>query len=91
MTLVCPSAQIVTEKGCEIALDNYTADTNLVDGCTDLSIYTFTQSPVAGINLVNGIYTVNITVTDINNNTANCNFLLEVDLILPTVPTISGN
>ena len=90
-TIICPAYQIATGKGCEIALDDYTGDIELMDACADLSIYTFTQSPVVGTGLANGMHTITLIVTDINNNTANCTFTLEVDLTPPAVPTISGN
>lgn len=89
--LVCPSNQIISDKGCSISLEDYTNAISLMNACTDLSIYTFTQSPLATSNLTNGIYPITITVTDVNNNMANCTFLLEVDLVPPTVPTIFGN
>ncbi len=89
--IVCPSNQILTEKGCEIILDDYTDDVNLIDACTDQSIYTFTQSPILGTSLITDVYTITVTVTDVNNNTATCTFLVEVNLIPLTVPTISGN
>jgi len=57
-----------------------TSDIDLIDTCANES-YTITQSPVIGTGLADGIHTITVSVTDINNNTANCTFLLEVDLI----------
>lgn len=90
-TIICPAPQVITGKGCEIVLDDYTGDIELLDACSDSSIYTFTQSPLIGTGLVDGMHTVTVVVTDVNNNTANCTFILEVDLIPPPVPIISGN
>ena len=90
-TLICPANQTITGTGCDITLTNYTTDVSLINACTDTSIYTFTQSPIDSTALANGIYTVTLTVTDINNNTTDCTFFVEIDLIPPPVPTISGN
>ena len=90
-TITCPTNELITGKGCEIALDDYTTDIELMDTCADLSIYTFSQSPVIGTGLANGMHTITLIVSDVNNNTANCTFILEVDLIPPAVHTISGN
>ena len=90
-TIVCPSNQTITEKACEVILDDYTDDATLIDACTDESIYTFTQSPIQGVSLLTDVYTITLTVTDVNNNTAACTFLVDVNLLPITVPTISGN
>ena len=90
-TILCPAYQTITDKGCGLALGNYTNDIELMDACTDLTIYTFTQSPLIGTILPDGMHTITLMVTDVNNNTANCTFIVELDLIPPPVPTISGN
>ena len=90
-TLVCPSVQQITGKGCSIALADYTTAVDLIGGCTDLNIYTFTQSPLISTDLPTGFHTITIMVTDVNNNSATCDFIIEVDLIPPPVPTIFGN
>jgi len=90
-TLICPANQTITGKGCDILLADYREDVSLINGCSDMSIYTFTQSPMDSIILANGIHPITITGTDVNNNQADCTFFVEVDLTLPSVPTISGN
>jgi len=90
-TITCPATQIATGKGCELVLEDYTDAIELLDACSDTSIYTLTQSPLVGTGLTDGMHTVTVIVTDVNNNTATCTFDVVVDLIPPPVPIISGN
>ena len=73
----CPPNQAVLYDTGE---DFYTVPTYAVseeDNCT--SVPTVVQSPSAGTQLPQGIYTVMIDVTDDEGNTASCSFTLSVE------------
>jgi hypothetical protein len=72
----------VTEQvnaGCDFSIPSYTALVNAFDNCdNDL---TYTQDPIAG-TIISGFATtqlVTITVTDDNNNSTQCTFVITLD------------
>ncbi len=61
------------------------------DNCTDLADLIFTQDPIIGTVLNDGVYTINVTVSDLSSNTTNCSFILTVDSTLSTDSEILEN
>ncbi len=89
-TISCPENQNLTlDANCNATLPDYRNLANLEDNCAPLSELTLAQMPAAGTILTghNTVTTVTLTVTDGNENTANCIFGVQLDD--PVAPTIS--
>jgi hypothetical protein len=84
-TITCPTTQILAlGANCSATLPNYAGMVTPGDGC---GVQSVTQSPAAGATVSGaGNMTVTLTVTDVNNNTAQCTFTVaKVDNTAPTI------
>lgn len=82
-TITCPATQtLALGANCSAVLPDYTNLANAGDNC---GVQSVTQSPPAGTPVSNtGNMTVTLTVTDVNNNTAQCSFtVIKADNTLP--------
>ncbi len=82
--LTCPANQVVQiVQGEMFTIPDYfdLGDASAIDNCTN-PITNIVQSPAAGTEFPEGIYTIEITVTDASGNEVTCDFELEVEELL---------
>lgn len=81
----CPSpAPINNGTNCSYSLANFSSQALVLDNCTN---YIITQTPVAGSVLNSGSHIIQLDVTDIGGNSAQCSFVLDINEIVPPVIT----
>lgn len=79
----CPSpAAINNGTNCSYTLANFSTQALVLDNCSN---YIITQTPSAGSVLNAGAHVIQLDVTDIGGNTAQCSFVLDVNEIVPPV------
>jgi len=85
----CPNpAPINNGTNCSYTLTNFSTQALVLDNCSN---YIITQTPAAGSVLNSGSHVIQLDVTDIGGNTAQCSFVLDINEIVPPVITCPSN
>jgi gliding motility-associated-like protein len=85
----CPNpAPINNGTNCNYTLTNFSTQALVLDNCSN---YIITQTPAAGSVLNAGSHVIQLDVTDIGGNTAQCSFVLDINEIVPPVITCPNN
>lgn len=85
----CPNpAPINNGTNCSYTLTNFSTQALVLDNCSN---YIITQTPAAGSVLNAGSHVIQLDVTDIGGNTAQCSFVLDINEIVPPVISCPNN
>jgi gliding motility-associated-like protein len=86
--IVCPANQTVSANAsCLYTLPNLAPSASATDNCTASGSLTFAQTPVVGMDLAVGVYTIQLSAQDASTNTGVCSFSLTVEDVTPPVVT----
>ncbi|MFK7933655.1 MAG: HYR domain-containing protein [Saprospiraceae bacterium] len=90
----CPADQTLNvDDNCEISLPDYSGLITGMDNCEDIADWQITQSPMAGTILDGtvGSYTIQMTVSDGNENESMCSFSVMLnDVTAPELTCIAN-